>query len=108
MQLAMQPQLIAKYCGFLQAKELGTATIVNHLTQLKGTVDFIMSTAFRGDHMGWTAEQATTVKDWIAANVSQLKWQANTATIPSTQTLYQVWTHHIERWQKFKEAFKVG
>lgn len=107
MELVMQPQLLSKYGGFMLAKKLGYSTIMKNLSQLKLAVDFINSTAYTGGK-GWEEGDAAIVKDWIASKISQLKWQSNNSTLPSTQTLFQVWEHHTKKWNEFKEAFKVS
>lgn len=107
--LVMQPQLAAKFIGFLLARGGGHGTIVKHCTQLSETVEFVTSEQWPGEQP-WGHQWVQRVKDWYANLRCQSKLAHKEAFSPyaSTLTLWQAWQHALSEWEAFIKAFEVG
>ena len=117
--LVLQPQLAAKFFGFLlargearQVKVEGTRhTIKKHATQLSMVVEFVMSDDFPGEQP-CTVQHATAVRDWFANVRNQVVVAIHLATVNVSDaghiTYYQAISYANGMWETFLNDFKVG
>ena len=106
LEIALQPQVAAKFMGFLLAKDVSPSTLTKYCTQLAETVEFVLS-----DGWPWVLhrdeEWAVQVKGWYR----NLRLQCNVMAPPSTPTTITLWQAMEvaqSKWDNFVEAFKVG
>lgn len=117
MGLVMQPQLAAKFFGFLLARgqsrgapEDGTRGTIKKLsTQLSETVEFVMSEEWPGEQT-WTQQWAVAVKGWYAnvRNQASVLIFATYKPSPSNLTLWSGIYFTKSKWEEFEAAFQVG
>lgn len=107
--LVMQPQLAAKFVGFLQARNISHGTVMKYCTQLSETVGFVMSNQWPGQQQ-WDAEHVEKVKDWfgnLRANCREDMRVAPPVDMPNI-TLWRAMVFANGQWDDFKKAFEVG
>lgn len=110
MELAMDPQLVAKYMGFHVAKGTQEGTLKRISTHLHQSIPFINSThcprlsppqddaTFKG-----TMDWFTNLNGSILASISM-----HHNTKEQGTTLWSVWEATITKWEAFQTKLKVG
>lgn len=108
MSLVMEPQVLAKYIGFLTAKKLASSSIMLEVKELRAVVDFVQSRAWKWEKP-WEAGQPEEVMLWLKCQHNKLKAGAPVMRKPGTTvTLWAAWSHQLQVWDDFIKLFEVG
>ena len=106
----MDPQAIAKYCGFLVARGLLPSSIRHACMQLMQTIHFVYSA--HCPHTGfWSTAHIDSIKKWytnLCLKASQAQRDHDANPTPPTHTLWAVWEHAKGKWASFKSSFHAN
>lgn len=105
----MEPVHVAKFVGFLQAKQLANATIKKVTSQLAQVVSFVAS-SYCPHTPSWAPSHILKVEGWFNNLVSKWHTIASSTKQASVReaTLFKVWELVGERWTTFKAKLQVG